>query len=84
MGRQQQRAKINIDIKRSSYIEKDRFKKSHNNCSTGDRTAELIIHLEDHPVSTKTVRCELYKSNIHGRTAIAKPLTTESNFQMHK
>jgi hypothetical protein len=46
-------------------------------------TGELNIHLED-PVSTKTVRCELHKSNIHCRAAIAKPLITESNAQMHK
>jgi hypothetical protein len=46
-------------------------------------TAELNIHLDD-PASTKTVQCELYKSNIHGRAAIAKSLITESNAQMHK
>jgi hypothetical protein len=28
------------------YIEKDCFEKSHNYCSTGDRTAELNIHLK--------------------------------------
>jgi hypothetical protein len=58
MGRQHQRrgtvGKINIDRKRSSYIEKDCFEKSHNCCCTGDRTAELNIHPED-LVSTKTV-----------------------------
>jgi hypothetical protein len=41
-------------------------------------TAELNSHLED-PVSTKTVRRELRKSNIHGKAATAKPLITESN-----
>jgi hypothetical protein len=46
-------------------------------------TAQLNIHLED-PVSTKTVRHELHKSDIHGRAAIAKPLIIESNAQMHK
>jgi FixJ family two-component response regulator len=46
-------------------------------------TAEVNIHLED-PVSTKTVRLELHKSNIHGRAAIAKPLITESNAQIRK
>jgi FixJ family two-component response regulator len=46
-------------------------------------TAELNIHLED-PVSTKTVTRELHKSNIHGRAAMAKPLSTESNAQMCK
>jgi hypothetical protein len=51
----------------------DCFEKSQNCCSTSDRTAELNSHLED-PVSTKIVRCELHKSGIHGRAAIAKPL----------
>jgi hypothetical protein len=46
-------------------------------------TAELNIHLEV-PVSTKTVRRELHKSNNHGRAAIAKPLITESNIQTSK
>jgi hypothetical protein len=46
-------------------------------------TAELNFLLED-PVSTKFVQCDLHKSNIHGRTAIAKPLITESNAQMCK
>jgi hypothetical protein len=46
-------------------------------------TTQLNIHPED-PVSTKTVRCELHKSNIHGRAAIAKPLITESIAQMRK
>ncbi|PNF32883.1 hypothetical protein B7P43_G01837 [Cryptotermes secundus] len=45
-------------------------------------TAELNIHLED-PISTKTVQCELHKSSIHSRAAIAKPLIPGSNFHMH-
>jgi hypothetical protein len=45
--------------------------------------AELNVHLEN-TVSTKTVRSEFYKSNIHGRAAIAKPLIAESNAQMRK
>jgi hypothetical protein len=40
-------AKINTDRKRSLYIEKDCFEKLQNYCSTGDRAAELNIHLED-------------------------------------
>jgi hypothetical protein len=64
------------------YIE-DCLKKSHSCCSTGDRTSELIIHLED-PISTETVRHELHKSNIHGRVEIAEPVITKSNPQMHK
>jgi hypothetical protein len=46
-------------------------------------TGEINIHLED-PISTKTIRRELQKSNIHGRAATATPLITESNAQMHK
>jgi hypothetical protein len=40
--------------------------------------AEPNIHFED-PVSTKTARRLPDKSKVHGRTAIAEPLTTESN-----
>jgi hypothetical protein len=75
--------KIDIDGKRSSYIEKACFKKSQTYCSTGDRSAEVDIHLED-SVSTKTIRCELHRSNIHGTAAVAKPLITESIAQIHK
>jgi len=46
-------------------------------------TAELSIHLED-PVSTKMVQCELDKSNIYSRAAIAKPLITENNDNRRK
>jgi transposase len=62
----------------SSYVERGCFGKSHNYCSTGDRIAGLNIHFED-PVSTKTIQCELHKSNIHDKVAIAIPLITESN-----
>ena len=41
-------------------------------------TTELSGHPEDND-SIKTVRRELHKSNIHGRSAIAKPLITENN-----
>lgn len=41
-------------------------------------TAELNVHLNS-PVSTKTVRRELHRVNIHGRAAIAKPLVTRAN-----
>jgi hypothetical protein len=47
ISEEEQWAKINIDRKRSSYVEKDCFKISQNYCSIGDRTAELNIHLED-------------------------------------
>jgi hypothetical protein len=33
---------------------------------------------------TKTVRRELHRSNIHGRTAIAEPLIIESNARIRK
>jgi hypothetical protein len=53
MNEEEQWAKIiNTGRKRSLYTENDCFDKSQNYCSTGDRTAELNIHLED-PVSTK-------------------------------
>jgi hypothetical protein len=45
--------KISIDRKGSVCIKKDCFENPQNYCSTGDRTAELNIHLEE-PVSTKT------------------------------
>jgi hypothetical protein len=52
---------------------------SKNHKTTAEHvSAELNIHLEG-PVSTKAARHELYKSNIHGRAAIAKPLITEMN-----
>jgi hypothetical protein len=44
-----------------------------------DRTAELNIRLED-PNSTKTVRRELQKSNIHDKAAFAEPLVTLLQF----
>jgi hypothetical protein len=47
ISEEEQWVKINIYRKRSSYFEKDYFEKSQNYCSTGDRTAELNIHLED-------------------------------------
>jgi hypothetical protein len=46
-------------------------------------TAELKIYFED-LVFIKTLQRERHKSNIHGRTAIAAPLLTESNVEMHK
>ena len=46
-------------------------------------TAELNIHPED-PVSTKAVRRELHKSNIHGRAAIAKILITENSTKIQR
>jgi len=41
-------------------------------------TAELNVHLNS-PVSTRTVRRELHRVNIHGRAAVAKPLVTCAN-----
>jgi hypothetical protein len=53
ISEEEQWAKINIDRKRSSYIEKDCFEKLQNCCSRGD-SAELNINLED-PAYIKTV-----------------------------
>jgi hypothetical protein len=61
----EQWGEIDIGRKGSSYIEKDC-------CDGAQMTAELNIQLED-PVSTKTVRSELHKSNIHRKAAIANP-----------
>jgi hypothetical protein len=58
------------------------FKKNHRT-TEAQVTAELNIYLDD-PVSTKTVRRNIYKSNIHGRAAIAKHLITEYNAQIRK
>jgi len=46
-------------------------------------TAELNAHLSN-TVSTKTVRRELHKANIHGRAAIAKSLITEASAKLRK
>jgi transposase len=74
--------------RKSTLTERDRrtlrriVSKNHTT-NAAQVAAELNIHLED-PVSTKTVRRELHKSNIHGRAAVAEPLITESNAQMRK
>jgi hypothetical protein len=46
-------------------------------------TAEPNNHHED-PVFKKTLRCELCKSNIHGRAVVTEPLITESNADMRE
>jgi hypothetical protein len=74
MGRQHpRRGRVgeNQHRKRSASTEKNCFDKSHKYSSTGERTAELNIHLQD---------------TFHGSgtAAIAKPLITESNIQMRK
>jgi hypothetical protein len=43
----------------------------------------MNIHLEE-PIFTKTVLCELHRSNIHSSAATAKPLITESSAHMRK
>jgi hypothetical protein len=73
---------------KSTLVEKDhctlrRSVLKNHRTTTPQVTAELNIHLED-PVSTKTIRCDLHKSNINGRAVTAKPLITESNAHMHK
>jgi hypothetical protein len=68
---------------------------SGTDCLKNDRTtaalvtAELNIYFGDPyppplPKKKNSVRPELHKYNIHGRAAIAKPLITESNAQMHE
>jgi hypothetical protein len=74
--------------RKSTLTERDRrtlrrFVSKYNRTTAAGVTAELNIHPED-TVSTKTLRREILKSNIHARAAIAKPLITESNAQMHK
>jgi hypothetical protein len=58
MGRQHQQGgtvgEIDINRKRSSYIEKACFRKSQNYCSIGDSTVEQDVHLED-TVSIKNI-----------------------------
>jgi hypothetical protein len=57
-------------------------KTPQNYCCRGDSGIEYVFILKT--VSTKIdVQHELHKSKIHGRAAIAKPIT-ESNVQMHK
>jgi transposase len=80
-------AKRNSGLK-STLTETDcrtlsRIVSKYHRTTAAQGTAELNIHLED-PASTKSVRRELHKSNIHGRAAIAKPLITESNAQMRE
>jgi hypothetical protein len=54
--------------------------------TTAQVTAELNIHLYDtvSKKKKKKVRRELQKFNNHGRVAVAKPLSTESNAQMRE
>jgi transposase len=74
--------------RKSTLTERDRrtlrriVSKNHTT-TAAQVTAEQYIHFDD-PVSTKTLRCELHKSSIYGRAAIAKPLITERNAQMRR
>jgi len=57
---------------------------SKNHRTTAEKvTAELNIYLED-PVSTKIVRRELHRSNIHIIAETAKRLPTESNVKRRR
>jgi histidine ammonia-lyase len=56
--------------------------KNHRTAAT-KVTTEFNIHHEN-PVSVKTVRRELHKSNIHGKAAIAEHLITENNAKRRK
>uniref|UniRef100_A0A9J8A706 Transposase Tc1-like domain-containing protein n=1 Tax=Cyprinus carpio carpio TaxID=630221 RepID=A0A9J8A706_CYPCA len=48
--------------------------------TAGQLTAELNVHLSS-LVSTKTIRRELRRVNIHGQAAIAKPLVTRASWK---
>jgi hypothetical protein len=68
--------------RKSTLAERDRHTLKRvvakNHRTTAARViAKLNIHFEK-PVSTKTVRLEFHKPNVHGRAAIAKPHITES------
>jgi hypothetical protein len=63
-------------------VHRKRLSKNHRTAAA-KVTAELSICLED-PVSTKTVRRELHKSNNHDRAAIAKYLFTENKAKRRK
>jgi hypothetical protein len=51
--------------------------------SKNQKSTAAQVTAED-PVVAKTVQFELHKSNIHGRSAVAKPLITESNAEIRK
>ena len=55
-----------------------RIVSKHHRTAAAKVTAELNIHHEDAD-STKTVRRELHKSNIHDTVGTAKPLIIENN-----
>jgi hypothetical protein len=76
LSKEERWVKINTDRKRTLYIEKDCFEKSQNNCSKTEYSSWR-------PCFHKNW-CQLHKSNLHGRPAIAKPLITGSNAQMFK
>jgi hypothetical protein len=42
------------------------------------------ISILEAPLSTRTVRGEFYKSNVHGKAAITKPLITENDAKRRK
>jgi hypothetical protein len=64
-------------IERDRHTSKRIVSKNDRNTAT-KVTPELNIHLPD------PVRRELHRSNIHGRTAIVKPLITENNAKRRK
>jgi anion-transporting ArsA/GET3 family ATPase len=74
--------------RKSTLTERDRrtlrriVSKNHRS-TAAQVTAKVNSHLEE-PVSTKTVRRELHKSNVRSRAAITKLLITKSNAQTRK
>jgi hypothetical protein len=71
---EEQWVKNNIDRKVQCTLRRTVSK----NLTTTEAQVTAELNLEE-CVSTKTVRFELHKSNIHSTAAIAKPLITESN-----
>jgi hypothetical protein len=71
-----QRPKLSVRDCRGLYL-------NNRKTTAAKMTTELNIHPED-PVSMKTMRQGLHKSNIYGRAAIAKPLITENNAEQQK
>jgi hypothetical protein len=75
--------KINIDRKRSSYIDKECFEISHNYRSTGDSKTDYLFILKA-LFSHKLSDVSFTNPTSTIRAAIAEPLITESNGQMRK
>jgi hypothetical protein len=78
MGRQHQQR--GTELTEIDCLSLRRIVSTNHTTTAAQVTAELNILL----FSQKLSKRELHKSNIYGRAAIAKPLTTESNARMRK